>query len=61
MMSAFDNSMSGAWMLHETALDGRARREVGEILESADECRAAIRIARIIHRIDADVDVLRAR
>ena len=36
-------------------------RQLRQLLEAFDELRAAIRIARIIERIDADIDVARAR
>src|SRR5262249_29480886 len=42
------------------ALDAGARRQAGEALEGGDELGAAIGIARIVERVDADDDVVRA-
>ncbi len=41
------------------ALDGRTRREIREVLEGADECGPAVRVARVVHGVHADVDVAR--
>ena len=44
----------------DVALDTGLGREIGEALELGDKLRPAVGIARIIERIDADVDVARA-
>ncbi len=43
------------------ALDPRLGREFGQPLECGDEFGTAIRITRIIERVDADIDIARTR
>ena len=47
-------------MRHGLALHAGLRRERRELLERRDELGPAIRVPRIVHRVDADEDVARA-
>ena len=61
MISALVSSISGAWMLQPLrALDAGLGGEVRHPLEGVDVLGAAVGIAAVVERVDADEDVARA-
>ena len=60
MMSAFVIVCSGAWMRKRSPSTPARRRQRRQLLERRDELRAAVGIAGVVERVDADDDVVRA-
>ena len=61
MISALVRCISGVRILSGAAFDAGARGDRGQPLEGVDELRAAIGIAGVVERVDADDQRVGAR
>ena len=61
MMSAFVRSMSGAWIVSGRPSTPARVASAASCSNARDELRAAVGIARVVERVDADDDLRRRR